>query len=226
MVHCTYTGVQAASAYLLEGKGIMTTVEKPPLIMLADGVPGPRQGEWTYKDYKAIPDDGKRYEIVNGVLLLMPSPSRSHQKIVGEIFSYLRTHVQLADLGEVYLSPFDVALAPKTVFQPDVLVVLNATLRRVAEDGVIGAPDLVVEAASPSTGPYDRLTKYPEYVRAGVPEFWIVKPGQRTVEILVLQRGDYRSLGVFHGQDKLPSRIVPDFPVRAEQFFAALRPRP
>ena len=204
----------------------MTTVEKLPLITLADGVPGPRQGEWTYQDYKAIPDDGKRYEIVNGVLLFMPSPTRSHQKIVGEIFSYLRTHVQLAGLGEVYMSPFDVELEPRTVFQPDVLVVLNAELGKVTEGGVIGGPSLVVEIASPSTGPYDRLTKYPEYARAGVPEYWIVKPEQRTVELLFLQRGDYRSLGIFYGQDTLPSRVIPGLPVRVEQFFATLKPKP
>lgn len=204
----------------------MTAVEKLPLITLADGVPGPRQGEWTYQDYKAIPADGKRYEIVNGVLLFMPSPTRSHQKIVGEIFSYLRTHVQLAGLGEVYMSPFDVELAPRTVFQPDVLVVLNAELGKVTEGGVIGGPSLVVEIASPSTGPYDRLTKYPEYARADVPEYWIVKPEQRTVELLVLQRGEYRSLGIFYGQDTLPSRVIPGLPVRVEQFFATLKPKP
>src|SRR5438094_5242001 len=118
---------------LPKGIAVMTTTEKPPLITLADWVPGPRQGEWTYSDYKTLPDDGRRYEIVNGVLLLMPSPSRSHQKTVLEIASYLRTYIQIAGLGEVYVAPFDVELAPNTVFQPDVLVVLNAGLDKVGE---------------------------------------------------------------------------------------------
>lgn len=200
----------------------MTTTEKPPMITLADWVPGPNQGQWTYSDYKALPDDGRRYEIVNGVLLLMPSPSRSHQKTVGEIFTYLRAHIQTAGLGEVYMAPFDVELTPDTVFQPDVLVVLNAGLAKVTEDGVIGAPDLVIEVASPSTGPYDRLTRYPEYARAGVPEYWIVKPEQRTVEVLALEGGEYYSLGVFRGQEILPSRVVPELPVPVEKFFVSI----
>lgn len=200
-----------------------TTAQKPPMITLADWVPGPKQGEWTYNDYKALPDDGRRYEIVNGVLLLMPSPNRSHQKVALEIASYLRTHVQTAGLGEVYIAPFDVELADDTVFQPDVLVVLNANLDKATEDGVIGAPDLVVEVISPYSGPHDRITKYEKYARAGIPEYWLANPEKRTVEVMVLEDGTYRSPGIFQGQDTLPSRVVPGFPVQVEQFFATLR---
>jgi Uma2 family endonuclease len=201
----------------------MTTIsEKPPMITLADWVPGPKQGEWTYSDYAALPDDGRRYEVMNGVLLLMPSPSRSHQKTVGELFIHLRTHVQTSSLGEVYMAPFDVELAPDTIVQPDVLVILNAGLEKVAEEGVIGAPDLVVEVASPSTGPYDRLTKYYAYARARVPEYWIVNPEKRTVEVLALEGNTYHSLGIFRGQDILPSQIIPGLPVHVEQFFASI----
>ncbi len=199
-----------------------TTSEKLSMITLADWVPGPRQGEWTYSDYLAIPDDGRRYEIVNGVLLLMPSPSRSHQKTVLEIATYLRTHIQTASLGEVYVGPFDVELAHDTVFQPDVLVVLNAGLEKVTEGGVIGAPDLVVEVASPSTAPYDRLSKYEKYAQARVPEYWIVNPEKRTVEMLTLAGTTYRSLGIFEGRATLPSRVIPELPVRVEQFFASI----
>src|SRR5205823_6969516 len=112
--------------------------------------------------------------------------------------------------------------APNTVFQPDVLVVLNAGLDKVGEDGVVGAPDLVIEVTSPSTAPYDRLSKYHEYARAGVPEYWIVKPDVRSVEVLVLKDGEYRSLGIFQRQDTLPSQVVVQLPVAVEQFFAPL----
>lgn len=198
-----------------------TTSEKLPLIMLADWVPGPKQGEWTYNDYKALPDDGKRYEIVNGVLLLMPSPSRSHQKTIGEIATHLRTHIQTTGLGEVYVALFDVELASNIVFQPNVLVVLKANLYKVTEGGVIGAPDLVVEVISPTSGPYDRITKYEKYSQAKVPEYWLVNPEQHTVEVLVLEASEYRSLGIFEGQATLPSRVVSGLPASVEQFFAA-----
>jgi len=197
----------------------MITTEKLSVITPADWVPGPQQGSWTYTDYAALPDDGRRYEIVNGVLLMAPSPSGSHQDTVGEIFSYLRTHVKLAGLGLVRLAPFDVELSPQDVFQPDILVVLNAHLDKVLEKKVVGAPDLVVEVASPGTAAFDRLTKYDVYARAGVPEYWIVNPERRTVEVLVLEGGKYHSRGIFRGQQTLPSQVVPDLPVSIEQFF-------
>src|SRR5229473_2437126 len=81
---------------------------------------------------------------------------------------------------EDYAALLDVDLGPKNVYQPDVVVVLNAHLDRVAAKKIIGAPDLVVEVASPSTAAYDRLTKYDIYARSGVAEYWIVKPTSRT----------------------------------------------
>src|SRR5215467_9220513 len=135
----------------MKGKADMTTTEKLPMVTRADWVPGPRQGLWTYDDYAALPDDGKRYEIVNGVLYMAPSPSGAHQDVVGELFSYLRSHIKLTGLGLVRMAPFDVILSPKDVVQPDILVVLNANRGKVKDLFMNGAPDLVVEVASPGT---------------------------------------------------------------------------
>ncbi len=190
------------------------------MVTPADWVPGPPQGSWTYEDYAALPDDGQRYEIVNGVLVMTPAPTPEHQDIVGEIYVALRAYVKLAGLGRVFMGPIDVQLSPNNTFQPDLVVVLNAHLERVAEKKIIGAPDLMVEIASPSTAAYDRLTKYEQYARAGITEYWIVKPTRRTVEVLVLENGEYRSLGVFDEQATLPSRVIPGLPVHVEQFFA------
>src|SRR5256886_14153881 len=197
-----------------------TTTDELSVVTPADWVPGPPQGSWTYNDYAALPEDENRYEIVNGVLIMAPTPTPEHQDIVGEIFSALRTHIKLAGLGRVFMAPIDVDLGPKNVYQPDLVVVLNAHLDRVTEKKIIGAPDLVVEVASPSTAAYDRLTKYEKYAQAGITEYWIVKPKPRTVEVLVLEAGAYRSLGIFRGEQTLPSRIVPDLPVGVERFFA------
>ncbi len=194
-----------------------TTV--PEVVTPADWVPGPRQGEWTYDDYTKLPDDGNRYEILNGVLLLMPSPKDPHQNAVGEIFSHLRTYIKLVGLGKVRMAPLDVKLGPKNVFQPDVLVVLNEHLERLTEDGVMGAPDLTVEVLSPSTALEDRVDKHREYALAGVPEYWIVSTERHLVEIFTLEGREYRSLGIFSGKDMLLSRVVSNFPVRVEQFF-------
>src|SRR5258708_7540168 len=111
----------------------MSTIpENIPMVTAADHVKGPGQGNWTYEDYTAIPDDGKRYEVVDGVLFTMPAPNMWHQEIVGEIFAHLRNHVKLTGLGKVYMAPFDVELHPKTTVQPDVLVILNAHLERIS----------------------------------------------------------------------------------------------
>src|SRR5260370_42399112 len=141
------------------------------------------------------------------------------QLIAVRIGYYLFPHIDLVGIGKLFTGPLDVDLGPKNVYQPDVVVVLNAHLDRVAAKKIIGAPDLVVEVASPSTAAFDRLTKYDIYARAGIAEYWIVKPTRRTVEVLVLENGEYRSLGIFSGQATLPSRIVPDFSVYADQFF-------
>ena len=117
------------------------------------------------------------------------------------------------------MAPLDVKLGRKNVFQPDVLVVLNEHGERLTEDGVIGAPDLTVEVLFPSTALEDRVDKHREYALAGVTEYWIVNPERRTVEVFTLEEREYRSLGIFSGNDMLPSRVVPNFPVHVEQFF-------
>jgi len=196
-----------------------TTGERFTAVTPADWIPGPPQGSWTYDDYAAIPYDGNRYEIVNGVLIMTPAPTPEHQDIVGEIYSALRTCIKLARLGRVFTGPIDVVLESKNVFQPDVVVVLNEHLERIQAKKIVGAPDLVVEIASYSTAAIDRLIKYEKYAHAGIPEYWIVRPERHTVEVFVLEDGEYHSLGIFGGQATLPSRIAPGLPVHVEQFF-------
>ena len=89
------------------------------------------------------------------------------------------------------------------------------------QDGVqLGAPDLVIEIASPGTAAYDRLSKFQAYAQAGVKEYWIVNPERHSIEVAFLQDGGYVLQGVFHGSDTLPSRIVPGITsVNVEQFF-------
>jgi len=198
----------------------MTTLPvNQQVITPADWVPGPTQGDWAYNEYIALPDDWKRYEIANGVLVMIPSSTGSHQDTIGEVFFHIRSHLKLTGLGLVRLAPFDVELTPKDVFQPDVFVVLNAHLGRVLRKKVVGAPDLVVEVSSPGTAAFDRLTKYDTYARAGVPEYWIINTDRRTVEVLALENGKYHSLGIFRGRQMIPSRILPELAVQVEQFF-------
>lgn len=150
---------------------------------------------------------------------MAPAPTPDHQSIAVRIAYYLFPYVDLAGTGKLFPSPIDVELGPKNVFQPDLVVVLNEHLNRVSAKKIIGAPDLVIEVASPSTATYDRLTKYEQYAQAGITEYWIVKPTTHTVEVLVLEDGKYHSLGVFFGRQTFPSWIVPGLSVAVEQFF-------
>lgn len=189
-------------------------------VTTADWVPGPPQGEWTYEAYAALTADGECYEIVQGVLVMSPSPEDIHQDVVLEIAAALREQVKLKHLGRMLIAPFDVELSPHNVFQPDILVVLNEHLERVQRTHVGGTPDLVVEVVSPSSKLYDRVNKHMAYEQAGIPEYWMVYPYEQYIELFVLEQGKYRSLGMFRDQQTLPSRIVPQLTTPVASFFA------
>lgn len=150
---------------------------------------------------------------------MTPAPSTGHQRIVGRFFRYLSEHIEDTGLGLVFQGPTDVELAPKVVVQPDIFVILNAGLHKVAEQRIIGAPDFVVEVTSPSTAIYDRLSKYDTYARAGVQEYWIVNSTARSIEVLALEGASYVSLGVFRGQEIPHSRVASGLQVRTRDYF-------
>jgi len=197
-----------------------TAVERQTMVIPANCVRGPKQGDWTYNHYAALPDDGQRYEIVAGVLYISPSLNNAHQDAVLWIAHYLQIHVRITRLGRVYMAPFDVELLPKFVVQPDVIVLLNSSLEKLTSSRIIGAPDLVVEVSSPSTMGYDHREKQDAYACAGVPEYWIAAPTSRTMEVLILEGKQYQSLGIFSGQATLRSKVVPSIAeIPVEQFF-------
>jgi Uma2 family endonuclease len=199
----------------------MTTLDVLPAVIPADHTPGPPQGRWTYADYAALPEDGKRYEIVDGVLYMTPAPGTGHQGVSARMVAHFMVHVEFAGLGRVFAAPIDVELALGTVVQPGVLVILNANLGIITPSRIVGAPDLVVEIASPSTAGYDRREKQDAYALTGIPEYWIVDPGAQTVELLTLAGQVYQSRGIYRGQAQVPSLVVPSMPVPVAQFFAS-----
>lgn len=198
----------------------MTTIDRLPVVAPVDHIAGPPQGQWTYADYAALPDDGCRYEIWNGVLLMAPAPTIPHQSSNAWFIYYLTGHIRVPRLGDVLAAPTDVELLSGDVFQPDVIVVLNANRGIIQHDRIVGAPDLIIEIASPSTAGYDRRGKQDAYARAGVSEYWLADPNAQTIEVLWLDGQSYRSQGVFRGGATLPSQVAPNLPVQVQQFFA------
>jgi Uma2 family endonuclease len=123
----------------------------------------------TYADYAALPNDGKRYEILDGDLFVTAAPSRNHQRVVLTLASSLDAHVRANNLGEVDIAPFDVILSDPNVVQPDIIFVATDRMASFSSRGFEGAPTLAVEVLSASTVRVDRNAKLQIYARHGVP---------------------------------------------------------
>ena len=146
----------------------------------------------TYEDYCALPDDGKRHEILGGELYMTPSPSVGHQRVAGNLFVALRTFVTDRGTGEVFVAPVDVILERTSVVVPDLLFVGRDRAGIVTDRGVEGPPDLIVEILSPGTERRDRVEKAQLYARHGVRHYWLVDPDARSLEAFELSGGTYR----------------------------------
>jgi Uma2 family endonuclease len=163
----------------------------------------------TYRDYEALPADGRRYELHDGELSVTAAPGLPHQRLVGELFVVLRRHVQAHRLGEVFVSPVDCILSDTTVVQPDVVYLEAARSSLGSSRGIEGAPTLAVEIISPSSARIDRSTKRQLYARYRVPYYWIVDPEARSIEAYSLSEGDLRLAGRLAGDDR---GSLPPFP--------------
>jgi Uma2 family endonuclease len=138
---------------------------------------------YTRDEVLAFPDDGNRYELVHGELLVTPSPRVSHQLVVSRLISALLPYVERFALGRAFVSPADLSWGePDLLLQPDVFVVPPEYAR--AQDwDAIRHLSLCIEVLSPSTSRYDRFTKRRLYQERGVPLYWIIDPVARRAEI-------------------------------------------
>ncbi len=137
---------------------------------------------WTAERVRALPDDGRRYEVVDGVLLVTPGPSWAHQNAAGALYLRLSAWLQQTGLGHVMFAPADIELDPRTLVQPDLFVVPLESGRKPKDWNEAGALLLAVEILSPSSARADRHIKRRRYQRFGVAEYWIVDLDARVVE--------------------------------------------
>ncbi len=163
---------------------------------------------WTYGDYLRL-EDGRRYEIIEGELRDMtPAPSTSHQWCSRNLEFLLLEYVRRYHWGYVFYAPIDVILDEQNVVQPDIVLVRQERLGLIQERGIFGAPDGVVEIISPSSVHYDYLVKKDLYERFGVAEYWIVDPANRSVEVLGLEEGRYRSVCFVSEAGEVTSKLL------------------
>ncbi len=164
-----------------------------------------------YEDYCLLPNNGKRYEIIDGELFVSRSSTREHQNTLTNVLLHLTKFVKDHVLGWVCLAPFDVVFSPYDVVQPDILYVSKDRASVVTEKNVQGAPDLVVEILSESTAKTDRTTKLKLYARYGVAEYWVIDPAMCSVEIYWLAPGGYELATQLDSSQTLTSPLFPGF---------------
>ncbi len=181
----------------------------------------PTQGEWTYEDYAELPDDGRRYEIIEGALYVTPAPNFDHQYTVGEIFAALRAYIGKHELGLVLVAPFEVrmpGIAP--VVQPDVIFIASEHVPSPGAARFTGAPELVVEVLSPSTARTDKVIKFSAYERAGVREYWLVDPRVHSVEVYSLSDdGTFALAGQYISGEMVTSGVLSDLVLSVDDLF-------
>ena len=154
----------------------------------------PALHDWTVEMVHALPDDGNRYEVLEGELLVSPAPSMLHQRALRELVLLLAPYAARVGL-DLLFAPAAVTWGPRTELQPDALVMPLVEGKAVARFEDAGRLELAVEVLSPSTARTDRYRKRPEYQRRGVTEYWIVdvdarlverwRPGEEVPEVLV-----------------------------------------
>jgi Uma2 family endonuclease len=163
-----------------------------------------RETTVTYDDYAAIPDDGQRYEIDDGVLQVMsPAPTPRHQTVGYEIY---RAVIESCTTDYyVFGAPIDVIFSPTEVRQPDLVMVHRNRANIITRRGIEGSPDLCAEVLSPHSLSRDKVKKLKAYAKYGVPEYWIIDPVYGALDQYVLSNGAYELVNVYSGDEPVCS---------------------
>jgi Uma2 family endonuclease len=173
----------------------------------------------TYRDYAALPDDGRRYELYEGEIEVTPSPSTRHQAVSRNLVMLLGAYLKENNRGVLFHAPVDLILSDTTVLQPDLLVVVRGRENIISQRGIEGPPDLVVEVLSPSTAARDRAGKAQLYARYGVRHYWLVDPDARRIECLELEGAAYAQRRSLDGDGVLESGLFAGLPIKGAMIW-------
>ncbi|MCY4120919.1 MAG: Uma2 family endonuclease [Acidobacteria bacterium] len=177
------------------------------------------QPRFGYSDLLAMPEDGRRYEIHGGELVVVAAPLARHQIAAFEVATVLNDYGHRSG-GRTVIAPFDIVFDEYDVAQPDVVFFRAERSHLVRPDVVTrSAPDIAVEVLSPSTAAVDRGRKMEMFARYGVPEYWIVDPVRLEIEVHVLENGAYRCAQVATRGDTVRSILLPDLTFAAARVF-------
>ena len=152
-------------------------VKEPAVSYLA------KRKNYTYHDYLNLPEDGKRYEVINGELVMVEAPNTIHQNIIIKIIYEIEDFLRQQKIGKIFCSPTDIKFNDTNVVQPDILFISKERLNIITENNINGAPNLIMEILSPGTAYYDLIGKKELYEQFGVKEYWIVDPRKQRVDV-------------------------------------------
>lgn len=178
-----------------------------------------KKKKYTYEDYLKTPDD-ERYELIEGDLIMTPSPTTKHQRISRKLEFFIEKHVVENNLGEVFYAPYDVHLDNENVLQPDILFVSKERTAIINEKNIKGVPDLVIEILSESTAYRDVIQKKKLYARFGVKEYWIVACDDKLIEVYQLKHKDeYKLNKTYYENDILESHVIRGLKIELKSIF-------
>jgi Uma2 family endonuclease len=173
----------------------------------------------TVTEYKNLPENGPRYQLIEGDLYVAPAPNRFHQDISRNLEVALANYLSAHTIGVLYDAPFDVYLSEVDVFQPDLLIVLNENRGILTDAGAEGPPDLVIEVLSPKTRQLDLVHKKRTYARMGIKELWIIDPDQKDVTVYRFDQDPIDPVGKFSGQEEVSSPLLPGLTIALQDIF-------
>jgi Uma2 family endonuclease len=181
---------------------------------MADLLTRPRK---TVEDFMKLPE-GTLAELIDGEIIMSAAPRVPHQRVVLNLAVALKSFTDRMSLGEVLLSPMDVHLPTGDIVEPD-LVFVRQTNLDIVQDWIRGVPDLLVEVLSPTHPDRDLIVKRNLYARNGVPEYWIVDPDDRSVQIFKLSRDRYEPAGYRREGQSLVTTLLPGFDLPVGKLF-------
>lgn len=173
----------------------------------------------TRHDYQDMPEGPPYYQVIEGDLVMSPSPNTFHQYIAGNIYFLFRRYLDKHPVGEVFIAPLDVFLSDVNVYQPDVMFISNQRKSIITDHGMEGAPDLVVETLSPGTARFDKGSKRKIYARTGVQELWLVDPEAKTIQVYLLPKEVETPAATYGPNATFTSSLLPGLKIKTAWIF-------
>lgn len=164
-------------------------------------------------------EEGYFYELINGKIVRKQAPSPAHQHASMEITTLMNNFIKEKQLGKLFAAPIDVFFDAHSNAQPDILFIKKERDFLITKDGIMGAPDLIVEILSPSTFKLDRTDKFDLYLYFGVSEYWIVDPKNQSIEVYILTDNRYKMVSFAIENGVVESKVLDGLMIEVNRIF-------